>query len=463
MNLTPLDLTIFGAAPWWVVLLKAVFAFVVLLLMTLFTIWFERRIVAFMQHRKGPNMNGPFGLLQSLADGMKLMFKEDFTPTAADKLVFMLAPFVMAIPAVTAFVVIPMAGEVRVPFTDIVTPLQVTDLPVSVLFIVAVASIGIYGIVLAGWSSGSTYSLLGALRSSAQLISYEVAMGLALVAVFLYAHSLSTSEIVAAQSVVNHAVVFGVNVPLPSWYAVTLLPSFVIYLISMVGETNRAPFDLPEAEGELVGGFHTEYNSMRFAMFFMAEYMNMITVSALAATLFLGGFHAPIPFNLIPAIDTGYWGLLWFLLKVLFFLFIFIWLRGTLPRLRYDQFMRFGWRWLIPIALVWIVAVAAFQVGREEQWLANPIVRIAAVVVVVALIAFAFFGGAKDDSGAAPEVEADFDAFAGGYPVPPTGDQVLPELAGVVSATADEAPPARAARSGPDAGANGRTFDDGGA
>jgi NADH-quinone oxidoreductase subunit H len=291
------------------------------------------------------------------------------------------------------------------------------------------------------------------------VISYEVAMGLALVAVFLYAHSLSTSEIVAAQAQVNHVVLFGLNVPLPSWYAVTLLPSFIIYLISMVGETNRAPFDLPEAEGELVGGFHTEYNSMRFAMFFMAEYMNMITVSALAATLFLGGFRAPIPFNLIPAIDTGYWGLLWFLLKVLFFLFIFIWLRGTLPRLRYDQFMRFGWRWLIPISLVWIVAVATFQVARTENWLASPGVRIGAVVIVIALIAFAFFGG-KDQPEPEPESETeDFDAFAGGYPVPPTGDQVLPELAGVLSATAEDAPPSPsgAARPGPGSDTDGVT------
>ncbi len=448
MNLVPLDLTIFGQAPWWVVLIKAVFAFVVLLVMTLFTIWYERRVVALMQHRKGPNMNGPFGLLQSLADGMKLMFKEDFTPKAADRVVFMLAPFVMAIPAITAFAVIPMAGPVQVPFTDIVTPLQVTDLPVSVLFIVAVASVGVYGIVLAGWSSGSTYSLLGALRSSAQVISYEVAMGLALVAVFLYAHSLSTSEIVAAQAQVNHITLGGLNIPLPSWYAVTLLPSFCIYLVSMVGETNRAPFDLPEAEGELVGGFHTEYSSMRFAMFFMAEYMNMITVSALATTLFLGGYRAPIPFNLIPALDTGYWGLLWFLLKVLFFLFIFVWLRGTLPRLRYDQFMRFGWRWLIPISLVWIVAVAAFQVARADDWFASPAVKIGAVVIVIALIAFAFFGG-KGEPEPEPEIhDSEFDAFAGGYPVPPQGDQVLPELAGVLSASADENPattPGRAA------------------
>lgn len=427
----PLDLSAFFDDPWWVVALKALFAFVLLMLLTLFTIWYERRIVAFMQHRKGPNMNGPFGLLQSLTDGMKLMFKEDFTPTAADRVVFMLAPFVVAIPAITAFAVIPIAGEVRIPFTDITTPLQVTDTPVSVLFILAIASIGVYGIVLAGWSSGSTYSLLGALRSSAQVISYEVAMGLALVGVFLYANSLSTSEIVAAQNQVNYATVGGLDIPLPSWYAVVLAPSFVIYLISMVGETNRAPFDLPEAEGELVGGFHTEYSSMRFAMFFMAEYMNMITVSALATTLFLGGWHAPIPFNLIPGADSGWWGVVWFLLKVLVMLFIFIWLRGTLPRLRYDQFMRFGWRWLIPASLVWIVAVATFAVGRREGWFSTTAFWVVSGIIVVALFALSFVGGQEEPAPPKPE-PAEFDAFAGGYPVPPMPGQVLPELAGVV-------------------------------
>jgi NADH-quinone oxidoreductase subunit H len=405
---------------------------VVLLVLTLFTIWYERRVVAFMQQRQGPNMNGPFGLLQSLADGMKLMFKEDFTPTAADKVVFMLAPFVVAIPAITAFAVIPMAGIVRVPFTEITTPLQVTDLPVSVLFIVAVASIGVYGIVLAGWSSGSTYSLLGALRSSAQVISYEVAMGLALVAVFLYAGSLSTSEIVAKQA--EPATVFGV----PVWFAVQLLPSFIIYVISMVGETNRAPFDLPEAEGELVGGFHTEYSSMRFAMFFMAEYMNMITVSALAVTLFLGGFYAPFPFNLLPGADTGYWGLLWFLVKVLIMLFIFVWLRGTLPRLRYDQFMRFGWRWLIPISLVWTLMIAILRMGQQQGWFSGRGFWFGAAAVFAVLVGLAFFGGGKEE----PTVEAEapageFDAFAGGYPVPPMGDQVLPEFAQVLSGEED--------------------------
>jgi NADH-quinone oxidoreductase subunit H len=441
MALVPLDLSLFLGDRWWVVLIKAVFALVFLLVMTLFTIWFERRVVALMQHRKGPNMNGPFGLLQSLADGMKLMFKEDFTPKAAEKVVFMLAPFITAVPAITAFAVIPIAGPVRVPFTHLVTPLQVSDLPVSVLFIIAVASVGVYGIVLAGWSSGSTYALLGALRSSAQVISYEVAMGLALVAVFLYAGSMSTSEIVAQQAIVQHISLGGVSVPLPSWYAGVLAPSFVIYLISMVGETNRAPFDLPEAEGELVGGFHTEYSSMRFAMFFMAEYMNMITVSALATTLFLGGYHAPLPFNLL-GWDHGYWGVLWFVLKVLLMLFVFVWLRGTLPRLRYDQFMRFGWRWLIPISLVYLIAVATFRLGRVEGWFSTRAFWVVAIVIFVALLALLFFGGGepKQDEKRA-DSEAEFDAFAGGYPVPPMRGQQLPELAGVLTASTEDEDP----------------------
>jgi NADH-quinone oxidoreductase subunit H len=274
--------------------------------------------------------------------------------------------------------------------------------------------------VLAGWSSGSTYALLGSLRSSAQVISYEVAMGLALVGVFLYAGSLSTSEIVAAQAVPRVSVL-GHDYPI--WFCLQLLPSFAIYLISMVGETNRAPFDLPEAEGELVGGFHTEYSSMRFAMFFMAEYMNMITVSALATTLFLGGWHAIFPFNLIPGADAGYLGIIWFLVKMLVLLFVFVWLRGTLPRLRYDQFMSFGWKWLIPISLVWIVLIAALRVNRGFL--------LGALGVVVAVLLVATFFGKTDDE-ARPDPSEEFDAFAGGFPVPPQGDEVLPELAQVV-------------------------------
>ncbi|WP_344113709.1 NADH-quinone oxidoreductase subunit NuoH, partial [Nocardioides humi] len=286
----------FGHDPWWIVGLKALLIFVLLLLLTLFNIWAERRVVARMQHRIGPNVNGPFGLLQSLADGAKLLLKEDLTPKAADRVVFMLAPVIAAVPAFVTFSVIPFGPEVS--FFGHQTPLQLTDMPVAVLFVMAIASIGIYGIVLGGWSSGSTYSLLGGLRSSAQMISYEVAMGLALVAVFMYAGSMSTSEIVAAQD--------------DLWFGLILLPSFVIYAIAMVGETNRAPFDLPEAEGELVGGFHTEYSSAKFMMFFLAEYINMATVSALATTLFLGGWHAPLWIDEVWAgANSGYWPVLW--------------------------------------------------------------------------------------------------------------------------------------------------------
>lgn len=410
-----IGLEAFGRDPVWVVLLKAVLIFLVLVLLTLFNIWAERKVVARMQHRVGPNVNGPFGLLQSLADGVKLALKEDIIPTAADKVVFLLAPVLAVIPAFITFSVIPFGPEVTVPFTDIVTPLQLTDMPVAVLFVMAVASIGIYGIVLGGWSSGSTYSLLGGLRSSAQVISYEVAMGLALIAVFLYAGSMSTSEIVAAQD--------------NAWFALTLAPSFVIYVIAMVGETNRAPFDLPEAEGELVGGFHTEYSSLKFALFFLAEYINMATVSALATTLFLGGWHAPFWIdNLYAGFNEGYWPVLWFFAKMLFFIFIFIWLRGSLPRLRYDQFMHFGWKRLIPAALVWIVAVATVRLvstdlqargGFDRQY-----VLIGLGALLVAFIVLIFLGG-TDDEPETPVVEQT-PPRPGSYPVPalPAGGAV---------------------------------------
>ena len=396
------DLSAFGRDPWWLSAIKAVAIFLVLVLLTLFNIWFERRVVARMQHRIGPNVNGPFGLLQSLADGTKLMFKEDIFPKAADKLVYFLAPFISVIPAFVAFSVIPFGPEVNLPFTDRTTPLQLTDMPVAVLFVLAVASVGIYGIVLAGWSSGSTYSLLGGLRSSAQMISYEVAMGLAFVAVFLYAGSLSTSEIVAAQD--------------DLWFGLILLPSFVIYVISMVGETNRAPFDLPEAEGELVGGFHTEYSSMKFAMFFLAEYVNMTTVSALATTLFLGGWAAPWGIEHVwPGANEGYWPLLWFFGKVLCFIFLFIWLRGTLPRLRYDQFMAFGWKVLIPVSLAWIIAVATLRAFREDIDVTERPTQIVLGVLLLLIVALLFLPERRQEE-PAEELAAD---LGGGFPVPP--------------------------------------------
>jgi NADH-quinone oxidoreductase subunit H len=367
--------------------------------------------VARMQHRIGPNVHGPFGLLQSLADGVKLALKEDLLPTAADKVVFILAPVLSTVPAFLAFAVIPFGPEVRIPFTDRTTPLQLTDMPVGVLFILAIGSIGIYGIVLGGWSSGSTYSLLGGLRSSAQMISYEVAMGLALVAVFLHSGSLSTSGIVDAQQRL--------------WFGVFLFPSLVIYVIAMIGETNRAPFDLAEAEGELVGGFHTEYSSLKFALFFLAEYVNMVTVSALATTLFLGGWRAPWPLSAINdgVLNTGYWPFLWFMAKVLVFIFIFIWLRGSLPRLRYDQFMKFGWKVLIPVSLVWIMVAAAMRLVQINGGIDRTYLLIGFGVVALLCVARFFIG--DDENTAVPDADGNgqdavsFDAFAGGYPVPP--------------------------------------------
>lgn len=404
---------VFGNEPVWVVIVKAVLIFAFLVVFTLFNIWFERRVVARMQHRVGPNVHGPFGLLQSLADGVKLALKEDIVVKAADKVVYVLAPILATIPAFLAWAVIPFGPEATIPFTDTRTPLQLTDLPVAVLYILAVTSIGVYGIVLAGWSSGSIYALLGGLRSSAQVISYEVAMGLSFVSVFIYAGSMSTSEIVAAQE--------------DLWFFVPLFPAFIIYVIAMVGETNRAPFDLPEAEGELVGGFHTEYSSLKFALFFLAEYINMVTVSALATTLFLGGWRAPFGLGTVWAgANEGWWPVLWFFLKTLGFIFMFVWLRGTLPRMRYDQFMNFGWKILIPVSLVWIFAVAFIRKLRNEDMLGQETLIWVAVGAGVLVLLTLLIPEKKPEPEPEPEVE-EFDAFAGGYPVPPMGGQQLPD------------------------------------
>ncbi len=332
----------FGHDPWWLMLIKAVGVFAFLLLTVLVAILVERKVLGRMQMRYGPNRVGPFGLLQSLADGIKLALKEGLTPAGADKPIYLLAPVIALIPAFMAFAVIPMGPVVSI--FGHRTPLQLTDLPVAVLYVLAVTSIGVYGIVLAGWASGSTYPLLGGLRSSAQVVSYEIAMALSFAAVFLYSGTMSTSLIVGAQT--------------HTWFVFLLLPSFVVYLTAMVGETNRAPFDLPEAEGELVGGFHTEYSSLKFAIFMLAEYVNMTTVSALATTMFLGGWHAPWPLSLWDGANTGWWPLIWFVAKVWAFLFFYIWLRASLPRLRYDQFMALGWKVLIPASLAWIMTVA---------------------------------------------------------------------------------------------------------
>jgi len=391
------DLTVFGHDPLWLIAIKAVGVFAFLVLTVLVAILVERKLLGRMQVRYGPNRVGPFGLLQSLVDGVKLALKEGLIPAGVDKPIYLLAPVISVVPAILAFAVIPLGPVVSIFGHD--TPLQLTDMPAAVLYVLAVTSIGVYGIVLAGWASGSTYPLLGGLRSSAQVISYEIAMALSFAAVFIYSGTMSTSGIVAAQQ--------------NTWYVFLLLPSFAVYLTAMVGETNRAPFDLPEAEGELVGGFHTEYSSLKFAMFMLAEYINMTTVSALATTLFWGGWRAPWPISLWEHANTGWWPIIWFVAKVWTFLFIFMWLRATLPRLRYDQFMALGWKLLIPVSLVWIMVVALLRTAHL-----NGVVPglIAAAALLAALIGVGRLRRAAIRRRAVPPPPP---PGAGAFPIPP--------------------------------------------
>lgn len=381
--------------PLWLILLKCVVILLIGPILTIFLIVWERKAVGRMQNRPGPNRVGPGGYLQSLADAIKLPFKEQIIPDTADRKVYFLAPVMCVVPSLIALSAIPFGPVVSI-FGER-TVLQLLDLPVSALVILACSSIGVYGIVLAGWSSGSPYPLLGGMRSAAQVISYEIAMGLSIVAVILQAGSLNLADIVGAQH--------------KAWF-LYLVPSFVIYLISMVGETNRAPFDLPEAESELVGGFHTEYSSMKFAMFFLAEYVNMVIVSAFATTLFLGGWMAPWPLSLIGnnVLNTGWWPVLWFFAKMFILLFGFIWLRGTLPRLRYDQFMRLGWKVLVPLNLVWIVMVTFAKVIAWNT--ASIIIAAVAIFIVIALFFYVRASGREEESETIP-------VTGGGFPVPP--------------------------------------------
>jgi NADH-quinone oxidoreductase subunit H len=410
----------FNTLIWWMVLLKVAFVFIFALLVTMFMIWFERRVIGRMQNRPGPNRAGPFGLLQPIADAIKLPLKEDIIPTNADRLIFVIAPVISAAPAFIGLSIIPFGPMVSIFHHH--TPLQVTDLPVAVLLVLAMSSMGVYGIVLAGWASGSPYSLLGALRSAAQVISYEIAMGLAFVAVFMYAGSLSTTAIVSSQNKI--------------WYAIPLIPSFVIYLVTMVGETNRIPFDLPEGEGELVNGYHTEYSSMKFAMFYLAEYINMTTVSALATTLFLGGWRAPWPLSLWASANNGWWPMLWFVIKVMILLFCFVWLRGTLPRVRYDQLMALGWKVLIPISVVWILAVATIKNWQADRhnYLPNLIVGLIVFALIIVMVVL-YDGNAQRRALAYEEGRA---GAAGGdnpaFPVPPLD---LPHYHGLIEQHSD--------------------------
>ena len=366
-----------------IVLLKVLVTFALLLVSVLFMIWFERKVHADMSTRLGPPRAGPFGILQTLADGIKFFFKEDLRPDRADRAVFILAPFLSLVPAFLVFSVVPLGGVFDGDEQGVVelfghdTYLQLADPPIGVLLVLACSSIAVYGVMLAGWSSGSKYPLLGSVRASAQMVSYEAALGLSVVAVVLLAGSLSTHDIVLTQAGEGY---LGV---IPRWNViVTGVVPFVIFLIAGTAELNRPPFDLVEAEQELVGGFHTEYSSIRFALFFLAEFMNVVTMSAIIVTLFLGGPAGPTPFG-----PELMWGPLWFLAKLLIFLFVFVWFRATLPRFRYDQLMDLGWKVLIPLSLGWMLLLASLNIARDRDW--NPFVVVAigfAAIVVSYLL-----------------------------------------------------------------------------
>jgi NADH-quinone oxidoreductase subunit H len=358
---------------WILLAARVLLVFAALVLSVLLTIWAERKIVARMQTRLGPRRAGPFGLLVTLADGIKLFFKEGITPSQADRPIYLLAPVASLVPAILAFAVVPFGTGVTLFGREV--PFQLADLNIGILWVLAMSSLAVYGVVLAGWSSGSSYPLLGGIRSSAQMISYEVGMGLGLIAVLMWSGTLSMSGIVASQDRL--------------WNVIPQFPAFMIYAVAALAETNRPPFDLPEAETELVAGYHTEYSGIKFAMFFLAEYLHTITVSAVAVTLFFGGWRGPI-FGFLPWL----WPTVWFVLKVTAVVFVFVWIRATLPRFRYDRLMSFGWKLLIPFGLFWILTTAAVivlptEVGRRDFfiWIA-----IAAGMALLASLVAPLFG-----------------------------------------------------------------------
>ncbi|MCI1675051.1 MAG: NADH-quinone oxidoreductase subunit NuoH [Ancrocorticia sp.] len=412
----------FSDDTWWIWVIKAVFILLYLIMSVILALWVERRGLGRMQTRLGPNRVGPMGFGQAFADALKLLIKEDFWLAGADKVIYFLSPVLAAACAFTVMAVIPMGPEVSL--FGHTTPLQLADSPVAMLFIIAVAALGEYGLVFGGWSTRSTLPLYGSVRSATQMISYELALGLSLVTVFLTAGSMSTSTIVDKQAGL--------------WNIIPLFPAFAVYLVSMFGETNRLPFDLPEAEGELVAGHTTEYSSMKFAWFYLSEYINMLNVSMIATTVFLGGWRA----GPIVTWIYSWWGgdpnhgwipMLWFFLKTWLFMFIMIWVRGTLMRMRYDHFMKLGWKILIPTALTWLVLVTIIQGIAAFSTISRNAMLLAIVAVfVVALILIWIFGGDEEPKDAKEEEpgfvrrEEEFDAFAGGFPVPPMPGQSLP-------------------------------------
>ena len=417
----------FSAETWWLTVIKAGFIVAFLIVSVMMALWVERRGLARMQTRLGPNVNGPLGLLQAVADAGKLIMKEDFWLKGAEKVIYLLAPLIAAFSAFMVYAVIPFGPQVSIFGHS--TPLQLTDFPVAVLYILAITAFGVYGIILGGWSTHSTYPLFGAVRSAAQVISYELSMSLSILTVFLASGTMSTSGIVGAQQRI--------------WWAVAMLPSFIIYVISMVGEVNRLPFDLPEAEGELVAGHMVEYSSMKFAWYFLAEYINMFNVSAVCVTLFLGGWRSTILSLFWEGANSGWWPMLWFIGKVWAVMFFMIWTRGTLVRIRYDHFMKLGWKVLIPVSLVWLVLVAvvrAFRTfsGASVQALLLPL---AGAFCLIMLVLFLI-----PDKGDEEELYAEYDEYDGddteddveimtdddhvsfleGFPVPPLPGQSLP-------------------------------------
>jgi NADH-quinone oxidoreductase subunit H len=348
LGLDPLYSNGVGWFVWVVVVIKVLVAFAVLMGSVMLMIWFERKVISDMQSRIGPNRAGPWGLMQTLADGIKLFFKEDLLPDQADSIVFKLAPYLALLPALLIFTVVPVGGVITISGHTFL--LQVADPPIGILLVLAMSSIGVYGVMLAGWASGSKYPLLGSVRASAQMISYEAVLGMVVVAVVLITGSLSTRAIVVSQS---HN--------FWDWNVLRLgVVPFVLFIIAITAELNRPPFDLVEADSELVGGFNTEYSSIRFAIFYLAEFMNLVTMSAIMVTLFFGGPDGPIP-HVIPTSEI-WMPIVWFLIKTTVFLFIYVWLRAALPRLRYDQLMDLGWKRLIPLSFGWLLIVAAVVV-----------------------------------------------------------------------------------------------------
>ncbi len=419
---------------WWLWIVKAVLILVYLLVSVIFVLVFERKTLGRMQTRLGPNRVGPKGIFQSFADIPKILLKEHIWPDKVDKGIFFFAPTISAMAAFTMMAVIPVGPQVSM--FGHRTPIQLADSPVAMLFMIGVAALGEYGLVFGGWASHSNLPLIGSVRSATQMISYELALSLALVTVFLYNGTMSTSGLVAAQA--------------DMWNILPMFPAFVIYLVSMFGETNRLPFDLPEAEGEIVAGAHTEYSSLKFGWYYLSEYLNMFNVSMIATTVFLGGWRAgPIMTTVFKLWggnpNVGWLPVLWFTAKVWTFIFFIVWVRATLMRMRYDTFMKFGWKVLIPGALAWLVLVmigkgldsfvdtekSGFGPIRQAVDSARPFVLVVFVALILAMLVIVMKPEkpkpeARNEADGFRRPSEEFDAFAGGYPVPPLAGQTLP-------------------------------------